>query len=662
MKKYFLLISLLGGSSMYASDQLTGIENTNAQIFEETTDTQNLDEGYQGEYDFPKDEYQHYMSLIKKVDPATYAKFKKHEEDFHEDAFSKAVTIEPTVLLPKEESQGYPVMVLPSLLDLPEAEQEAELIKYLDSYNALENQKKIDEGFYQPKAPAEADQGSYQGEYDFPQAEYEQYMKLLQELAPDTYKNLRQQEQALGRPALSKAVDIEPTVLAPSEETSGYPEIVIRSIVDLPEAEQQTYFLPFIHTYQQFTIGYGEAMRLIESLDPSTHENLKKCEQELSQRCLLVQETYSQVIPPTEASHGYPLIVIQKQEKNSSYFNFNLQHALTRTVIPRYNELIKSAYNIPETEVYGYWPLVQKINPTAYLAIRPTCFKRAAADYTGPTVYPDPYGGLPYLVIPATKNPSTITINDLTDPITEWYKLYKQTLPPGVPEDERAHFLEIIKELAPKLYTKIIAIDPTGEHHILRHEDGSNASVIPLLEDGFPLIRVGTEIRNFPLDWQKFIIGHELGHYVLGHFKTHAAPHDTLNTENEEAQEYASGKKMAGQLPFKPTFEKAFSRIQEYEADRFSILGFGTAIDDGIAWRQERIKQIKKEEGVQEHPEKETFNRTHPQDDARIKHLESLRPEVELQKAHGETPPPIDWNALIEKYKKGSWEELQEAL
>ena len=212
MKKYFLLISLLGGSSMYASDQLTGIENTNAQIFEETTDTQNLDEGYQGEYDFPKDEYQHYMSLIKKVDPATYAKFKKHEEDFHEDAFSKAVTIEPTVLLPKEESQGYPVMVLPSLLDLPEAEQEAELIKYLDSYNALENQKKIDEGFYQPKAPAEADQGSYQGEYDFPQAEYDHYMKLIQEIDPITYEKLKKYGTDFSEPALCKAVTIAPTV------------------------------------------------------------------------------------------------------------------------------------------------------------------------------------------------------------------------------------------------------------------------------------------------------------------------------------------------------------------------------------------------------------------------------------------------------------------
>ena len=59
---------------------------------------------------------------------------------------------------------------------------------------------------------------------------------------------------------------------------------------------------------------------------------------------------------------------------------------------------------------------------------------------------------------------------------------------------------------------------------------------------------------------------------------------------------------------------------------------------------------------------KKTFDSTHPLWEARIAHLESLRREVELQKAHADNPVPINWDTIIEKYKTIFGEEMQEEL
>ena len=402
---------------------------------------------------------------------------------------------------------------------------------------------------------------------------------------------------------------------------------------------------------------YIKYMKLIKNINELTYHSLKECERKFSKPC--IQKGNWKILPPTNESHGYPLLVIP----SIYYQSLPTIKAHLTTMIGYYNTVLSnSQYDLPQSRYEEYMNLINEVNPPAYEALKQCaeelskpCLKHASAGYTGNAVRPptDASYNYPIIVMKSLKKNQDKKL-ELTRIAAEWYKQYEETFP--ITAEERIHFLTLIESLLPELYAKIIAVDPTGFNHIKRQDDKNGAGVLPSLKDGLPLILVGAELRKFPLGVQRFIIGHELGHYVLGHFKTHAAPHTTLNTEKKEPQEYASGRKIAGQLPFTLTFENAFSRVKEYEADRFSILGCGTAIDDGITYCTNQTSDNPT------HSKTKTFKRTHPLFEQRIKHFESLRPEVELQKAHDESFPPIDWNALVEKYKKNSWKELEEAL
>ena len=224
---------------------------------------------------------------------------------------------------------------------------------------------------------------------------------------------------------------------------------------------------------------------------------------------------------------------------------------------------------------------------------------------------------------------------------------------PLITNEERAKVLKVINKLAPKLYEKIIAVDPTGEHHIKR----GDTAIRPLLNDGLPEICVSpetTEITNDELSW---IFGHELSHYIHDDFDMILPIHKAIGGHETAPQAYAPGKKVLGQLPFAETLRNAKSRAQEYAADAGSVLYFGTNIDAGL----DLIKKWGKEE-IYENPRRETFKRTHPLSNfGRKEHLESLRSEVERRKASGQKPAPIDWDTLIDYYKNKMWKPLTES-
>lgn len=216
---------------------------------------------------------------------------------------------------------------------------------------------------------------------------------------------------------------------------------------------------------------------------------------------------------------------------------------------------------------------------------------------------------------------------------------------------DREHVLEIINSLDPDLYKAIITVDPTGERHILLHDDfiASNAAI----DDGLPVIFIEPGVfEKYPQDLLRAIIAHELGHYVSGHFFENNEPTHSYLFEHD-GDEYPTLKKhnnMSGQLPARETFYLSRTRITEYEADRSEILDFGIDIDTAIKAAQ--ILQKEDQEKQIKNPGKKTFKRTHPFWSDRIKQFESLRKEVEVRKARGQKLPKFNWQELAAQYLK----------
>jgi hypothetical protein len=229
------------------------------------------------------------------------------------------------------------------------------------------------------------------------------------------------------------------------------------------------------------------------------------------------------------------------------------------------------------------------------------------------------------------------------------------------PNPERKAFMDIIKDLAPTLYEAIVAVDPTGADHIIEDDRFGYTSVAGVRvseKDGLPAIGFGPGTTQVPLERKRAVIAHELGHYALRHlFKRPTIKLKAL----EEAPKgkrvlKIKGKpvEVGGELPVsgflslestvEANLQRAFSRQQEYEADRFAVIEFGIPIDDMIAEFKAPLPIGTKEE--------ETFKSSHPLSMARIKQLEDLRREVELNKIHNKQPMPIDWKALAAEYFK----------
>jgi Zn-dependent protease with chaperone function len=229
----------------------------------------------------------------------------------------------------------------------------------------------------------------------------------------------------------------------------------------------------------------------------------------------------------------------------------------------------------------------------------------------------------------------------------------KTTSPiPAISATEQSKIMEIIKNLSPSLYEAMIKVDPTGADHIKRREEKYKPSarlnlvgVLPSAKDGLPVVYIESRVIQIPEKQLRFIIAHELGHYALQHpLESPILTHRVLRKLG--AIEFKKGKKISSQLPFTETFEFAFSREKEFEADRFAIIELDIPIDDAIAAAKEWIAES---EELKKH-ETPTFKSTHPLSTARIDQFENLRREVELNKIHGRKPIDINWKKLAAYY------------
>lgn len=314
-------------------------------------------------------------------------------------------------------------------------------------------------------------------------------------------------------------------------------------------------------------------------------------------------------------------------------------------------------HSFPNNEYEYYMKRIQELNPHAYEKLKKCesangkpCIKIAIAEDSLPIEQGSAKtNGYPILLI----NPITKLMDqELSKKALEIYIEAYNNAPiiSEITPDEQKYILEIIKDLAPSLYKEIVAVDPTGADHIKRNDTlgSKNIAVTLSLKDGLPMIYLGSEASKIGKEQLRFSIAHELGHYVLGHFKEPTLTHAVL--QKVAAQEFKKGKKVRGQLPFKESFKYAFTRTQEFEADRFAILEFGINIDDAIATAKRWISEF--EEHKLESPEKEGFKSTHPLGATRIKQLEELRREVELRKAQKRQLRPINWKELAVQYLK----------
>lgn len=261
------------------------------------------------------------------------------------------------------------------------------------------------------------------------------------------------------------------------------------------------------------------------------------------------------------------------------------------------------------------------------------------------------YGPVP---TPAQSRPSPTVVSDLGLPAS--------VLP------ARVLVLRLIATLSPILYDRLITIDPTGVKYIEINSKDTDLAAVQCQKDGQPLFVINQKFMNLPLNEQLFVMGHELGHYVLGHYHSSAHMDYTPKVEHELTRaDYALKKSSNNRLgggsgnelmikgrlrPIKGltpesshfldtafAFDNAYSQSNEFEADRFAILSFGINPDDGIAFMQRQAK-AGKAEGLHR------FEKTHPFFKNRIAQLEELRQEQDLPQNQN-LAKDINWDQVL---------------
>jgi len=317
--------------------------------------------------------------------------------------------------------------------------------------------------------------------------------------------------------------------------------------------------------------------------------------------------------------------------------------------------------DFPREEYEYYMELINEINPRIYRILRECetklkmpCIKKAIDE---PKVHSgnDQTHGYPTMTIESLQDWPGTHQQKILKIYTDWYK---DLIP--INAEERYNFLKGLRAIDPTLYDTIIKVDPKGKNHIRRGDNGIGVTVSSI--DGLPVFYIDSNVIDRPRNELLFSIAHELSHYVLGHnFEEYQLSHPILADEKIIEQTVKKGKKVAGLLPFEETFKKARQRIQENEADRMAVIEFGINIDDAIA----RLKSAAKE-GLSQDKYRVTFQSTHPMGPARMKHMESLRVEVELNKIYGIQRKPINWEQLaqkyVEMYRKMRIEEIEKRI
>ena len=191
----------------------------------------------------------------------------------------------------------------------------------------------------------------------------------------------------------------------------------------------------------------------------------------------------------------------------------------------------------------------------------------------------------------------------------------------------RLQVMNIIKSIDQSAYDAIAKNDPMGTEHIRFEAIEYNGWVEPSPIDGLPQITLNPLFLAYSKDAQRFLIAHELAHYIMDDFT------ELYKNSYQTEEDY-------------DLFNNAYLRAQENEADRIAILQFRISVDAGIAFG----KQVIAVEGQLKHPEKETFKSSHPLMVARIQYFDGeLRREAEIQR----TPPKnINWEDFAQMYLK----------
>ncbi len=513
----------------------------------------------------------------------------------------------------------------------------------------------------------------------FPAEEYERYMNTIKEINPLAYDRLKLCEiKNSRRPCLRKGTKnhfekgteemdqypflfLSPLLLRyPGEFLDVLPKLLnlyTRGRVD----EAQPVDLekgPFFHKYE-----YDHYMNLIKQIDNTTYEKLKQCEFLNGKPCLKRSFFESPIIiAGNEQSNGYPLLTFSSMLDISK----NVKKEILSKWVNIYNEVPLVDYYFSPEDYNRFMDTIKSIDSEIYKSLKDCeianskpCLKKEfnsiVATVENPTQenhwYPTMSVHPEILTHCHGYNKKLLQIN------FEHYKSKQLTF-----RGERNAVLEVIRSLAPELYDLIITVDPTGENHIKRHANKDGASVAASPIDGLPVIKIGTNwIHRSDDAWT---IGHELGHYVLGHcgLITKTEPFcETLSKKiNSETSGY-QGKKVDHKkketnplINFQETFKNTYSRNQEYEADRFALVDFGINLDNAVVAALNEDVFEENETFNDENPRnKATFRKMHPLMDDRIKHMQSLSREIELhENLYGiGNPTPIDWARLAQEYR-----------
>ena len=220
------------------------------------------------------------MKFIQELDSATYTKLRSYEQEFKEPSFLKAVGREPTVLVPKKETHGHPMMILPPLLDQPN--QKLSLLYFLQSYTALAHSE-----FYQRQVAAETKALKEWYSYSF-YDKCSHYIAMLKE---------------------KMGVKSNATAMAKFHSDSFEPN---------PDYKPP---IPFL------TDEYERYMQLINNIDPVVYAELKKYETDFSEPALLKPQSYDYDL--VEEKNDYPLLVIdlsadQSEESQKLELDFGI--------------------------------------------------------------------------------------------------------------------------------------------------------------------------------------------------------------------------------------------------------------------------------------------------------------------------------------------------
>ena len=180
------------------------------------------------------------------------------------------------------------------------------------------------------------------------------------------------------------------------------------------------------------------------------------------------------------------------------------------------------------------------------------------------------------------------------------------TIIPDMTKDEREQIMDSLAEIAPKLQREIDNQDPLGSYHIQRSYKDNFARIGFSPHTGLPLLYIAKNFTKLDHEHQKFLLGHELGHYALKHH----------SKENQHLD----------------------SQSREYEADTFSVTTLRTDIEKAIHFTKTRAKGDKTN----------YQNTTHPSWKDRTKALEALLPTIDNLRDERD-PEDISWKKIARK-------------